>query len=194
MSFYALQVVPDLEEVVDVYCLLHAIMNATKVFTRRIPPAGAAAAAAEEEDESDEDELVLEDGDDEPRTYIAMRSVFHWLAKSIRSSRLRREIFSTVQTKPVESGGAGLPPLMVGAALEHKFVADDVELGTMLKNVEVFRLLMENELDNASFGYHGTQGAAAKKTKFRNAVHQFIADAPALRLIYPVLQKAARCD
>ena len=122
-----------------------------------------------------------------------MRSVFHWLAKAVRNSRLQREIFSSVQTKPVESGGAGLPPLMIGAALEHKFVADDVELGTMLKNTEVFRLLMETELDNPSFGYHGTQGAAAKKTKFRNAVHQFIADVPALKLIQSVLEKAARC-
>ena len=163
-------------------------MNATKVFTRRV---------ADDDDEGVDDDVSepeLDDDEAGTRTYAKMRSVFHWLAKAIRKSRLRREVFISRQTKSVKSGGAGLPPRMTGAALEHKFVADDVELGTMLKNAEVFRLLMEHELDNPAFGYHGTPGAAGKKLKFRNTVHQFLEDVPALKLIYPVLEKVTRCD
>ena len=62
----------------------------------------------------------------------------------------------------------------------------------MLKSSEVFRLLKDHELDNVAFGYHGTQGAAGKKSKFRKAVIQFLEDLPAPKLIYPVLEKAAR--
>jgi hypothetical protein len=171
--------------VVDVYCLLHAVMNATKLFTRQA--AAAAVPVGEDEDEEGEEEegepALRDDDDDAVRTYADMRSVFHWLAKAIRNSRLRREVFTNTQTKPVAEGGAGQPAQAIGAALEHKFVADDVELGSMLKCADVFRLLSENELDNPAFGYHGTQGGGGKKSKFRNAVKQFLADVPILKLI-----------
>lgn len=41
------------------------------------------------------------------------------------------------------------------------------------------------------FGFHGAAGAAGKKLRFRALVETFLEDLPALKLVFPVLQKAA---
>ncbi len=64
------------------------------------------------------------DGEDE-RTYYQCHANFHWLAKCIHVSQLRRKIWTEVQTTPVAAGGAALPAKMVASARD--VVVDDFE-------------------------------------------------------------------
>ena len=63
--------------------------------------------------------------------------------------------------------------------------------GSMLDNVDVFRLFRETDFSNPAFMCHGTNGAIAKKQKIPLAGLQFEADSAALQV--PVLPGANGC-
>lgn len=139
------QAINDLPDVFDVYCMLHAIMNATKRWTRVVAAHGALDPDPEDDDDDSDPPSIPEAGAD--RTYPEMRASFHALAKCIRNSQLRRNVWVKVQTTSVEDGGCGRPARMIGAAVEHKFVVDDIELGSMIRECDVIKLLL-SQLDN----------------------------------------------
>ncbi len=64
------------------------------------------------------------DGEDE-RAHYQCQANFHWLAKCMHGSQLRRKIWMEVQTTPVAAGGAALPAKMAASA--HDVVVDDFE-------------------------------------------------------------------